>query len=120
MMWSMIPCSPATAFCSIVGQASIHTARPSGPSMMERSKVWELLDSTERLIHAHHAGEHLRLRLRHRILGLQLRPLGIEQREEIGNPFAIARTRDACGARALARLIVQFHQPLLLLAIAHQ
>src|SRR5437588_5317236 len=33
----MMPCSPETTFCSIVGQASRHTARLIGPSMMERS-----------------------------------------------------------------------------------
>src|SRR6185436_4954077 len=37
MMWSMMPCSPAMTFCSIVGHASVHTARAMGPSMSERS-----------------------------------------------------------------------------------
>src|SRR5437016_7336737 len=40
MTWSMIPCSPAMAFCSMVGQAIRQTARPSGPSTMERSNFW--------------------------------------------------------------------------------
>src|SRR5262249_60027125 len=35
----MIPCTPATAFCSMVGQAIRQTARPSGPSTIERSNV---------------------------------------------------------------------------------
>src|SRR6266540_7370135 len=38
MTWSMMPCSPAMMFCSIVGQASRQTAGPIGPSTMERSK----------------------------------------------------------------------------------
>src|SRR5438045_8930505 len=33
-----MPCSPPIRFCSIVGQASIHTARAIGPSTMERSR----------------------------------------------------------------------------------
>src|SRR5207245_539514 len=32
-----MPCSPPIRFCSIVGQASIQTARTIGPSTMERS-----------------------------------------------------------------------------------
>src|SRR2546421_1369876 len=32
-----MPCSPPIRFCSMVGQASIHTACASGPSTMERS-----------------------------------------------------------------------------------
>src|SRR6266516_5206859 len=32
-----MPWSPAMRFCSIVGQASIQTARASGPSTMDRS-----------------------------------------------------------------------------------
>src|SRR5436309_7104906 len=35
---STIPWSPPMRFCSIVGQASIQTARASGPSTMERSR----------------------------------------------------------------------------------
>src|SRR5215203_1010342 len=34
----MSPCSPPMMFVSIVGQASFHTAAPSGPSMIDRSK----------------------------------------------------------------------------------
>jgi hypothetical protein len=33
----MMPCSPAMMFCSIVGQASLNTAGPMGPSTIERS-----------------------------------------------------------------------------------
>src|SRR5437868_5426848 len=33
-----MPCSPPIRFWSMVGQASIHTARASGPSTMERSR----------------------------------------------------------------------------------
>src|SRR2546429_5813504 len=32
-----MPCSPPIRFCSMVGDASIHTAWASGPSTMERS-----------------------------------------------------------------------------------
>jgi hypothetical protein len=35
--WSTMPCRPPITLVSIVGQASFHTAGPSGPSMMERS-----------------------------------------------------------------------------------
>src|SRR5262245_50150442 len=35
----MTPCSPAIAFCSIVGHAIFQTAGPMGPSTSERSKV---------------------------------------------------------------------------------
>src|SRR5262252_200599 len=37
--WSMMPCSPAMTFCSIVGHASRHTARVRGPSTRDRSNV---------------------------------------------------------------------------------
>src|SRR6266542_1109712 len=37
-MTTMMLCSPAMMFCSIVGQASRQTAGPIGPSTMERSK----------------------------------------------------------------------------------
>src|SRR5262245_8632221 len=56
MTWSMIPCSPATAFCSMVGQAIRQTARPSGPSTIERSKVCSFSgngQSTNRDRHTH-------------------------------------------------------------------
>src|SRR5436305_15273951 len=33
----MMPCNPATTFCSIVGHARRHTAEPIGPSTMDRS-----------------------------------------------------------------------------------
>src|SRR5216110_1709487 len=36
----MIPCSPAIAFCSIVGHARRHTAGTIGPSTIERSNFW--------------------------------------------------------------------------------
>src|SRR5262245_34823392 len=39
----MTPCSPATTFCSIVGQASFHTAGLIGPSMRERSNGEDFL-----------------------------------------------------------------------------
>src|SRR5436190_3036495 len=39
MAWSMIPCSPAMTFCSIVGQAIFHTAAPIGPSIIVRSNL---------------------------------------------------------------------------------
>src|ERR1041385_4525703 len=35
--WSTIPWPPPMTLVSIVGQAILHTARPSGPSTMERS-----------------------------------------------------------------------------------
>jgi hypothetical protein len=35
--WSTIPCSPLMTLVTMVGHASIHTARGSGPSMMDRS-----------------------------------------------------------------------------------
>ena len=35
--WSMMPCNPPMTFCTIVGHASRHTARVSGPSTIERS-----------------------------------------------------------------------------------
>ena len=37
--WSMMPCRPATTFCSMVGHARRHTAGPRGPSTRERSNV---------------------------------------------------------------------------------
>jgi len=37
MAWSMMPCSPAMTFCSIVGHAIRQTAAPMGPSMIDRS-----------------------------------------------------------------------------------
>src|SRR5258705_3561693 len=45
MMWSMIPCSPAMMFWSIVGHASFQTAGTMGPSMSERSYLEALIVS---------------------------------------------------------------------------
>ena len=54
------------------------------------------------------------------ILGLQLRPFGIEQLEKIDNTFAIAQAGDIRGALALASLIVQFDEPCLLSMVIRQ
>src|ERR1041385_3617286 len=45
MMWSMMPCSPAITFCSIVGHASFHTAEAIGPSTSDRSYLEALMVS---------------------------------------------------------------------------
>ena len=54
------------------------------------------------------------------VLRLQLRALGVEQREKVSCTLAIAHARDRGGAAALARLLGQLHQALLLLAVADE
>src|SRR5258708_23247043 len=50
----------------------------------------------------------------YRIFGLQLGPLGIQQRKKINHSFAVAQTSDVGGTLALASLIVQFDESCLL------
>src|SRR6266849_4336169 len=81
---------------------------------------FSLRNPTQRFVDGNHTRKDLRLRLRHGLLGLQLRALGVEQRQEIGDALAIARASDRGSACALSRLIVELHEPLLLLAIIDQ
>src|SRR6266487_603978 len=55
----MIPWTPAMTFCSIVGQARIQTARPMGPSTIERSNCCAGL-STGPLLLRRRAADHPR------------------------------------------------------------
>src|SRR5438045_1025841 len=46
-----MPWSPPIRFCTIVGHASIHTARAIGPSTMERSRSLGILDKLSRQVY---------------------------------------------------------------------
>ncbi len=60
------------------------------------------------------------LAFRDGIFGLQLRALGIQQREKINYTFAIAQAGDVGGTLALASLIVQFDESCLLCMVIRQ
>src|SRR5690242_8919969 len=48
---TMLPCSPAMTFCSIVGHAIIQTAAPMGPSTMARLNLrWGLGGSATKVL----------------------------------------------------------------------
>jgi hypothetical protein len=64
-------------------ESRVHVAVPAGP----------LLQSSERSIQTDKRDEHVRLRLRGTALGLQLRSLGVEEREEVGDPLSVPGTR---------------------------
>src|SRR5690606_3190785 len=76
--------------------------------------------AAERLVDGDHAREHGGFGLRNRVVRLELGALGVEQREEIHGPFAVADPGDRRGTRALACRLGEPDQSLLLLAIGRQ
>ena len=76
--------------------------------------------SAERFVDRDDTGEDTRLGVCDRVLGLELGALRVEQGEEVDNPFAISHAGDRGGAGALARLVGQLHEALLLLAIVDE
>src|SRR5690606_39066757 len=71
----------------------------------------------ERLVDGGHPREGFGLCGGDRVFGLQLCTLGVEQAQEVADALAIAEARDVCRASALARLLAQVDESLLVLGV---
>src|ERR1700733_11281164 len=118
-----ISCSSGMAFiraCLSRRVAESQHETPSGATPQEdgstRGSV-PLRHPPNRPVQPHERREHVRLRLRGAVLGLELRAFGVEEGEEVGDSFAVADAGEACGSRALADLIGELDEALLLLAV---
>src|SRR5262245_43364428 len=76
--------------------------------------------AAEGLVERDDTGEHTSLGLCHRVLCLKLGTFGIKQSEKVDYSFAIAHASDRCGAGALARLLGELDQALLLLVVVDE
>ncbi len=77
-------------------------------------------DPPKRLVDRHHRRVDPRLGLRDGVLRLELGALGVEQRQEVGDAFAVAGARDPGRASALAGLVGELDQTRLLRPIADE
>src|SRR5690242_4772518 len=79
-----------------------------------------LRDTPDRTVEADHRGEHVGLGQGGTVFGLELGPLGVEQRQEVGDALAVADAGDRRGAGALADLVGQGDEALLLLPVGDE
>src|SRR5713101_1527010 len=88
--------------------------------MERRTRLDSARYSAERLIKGDYRHVDIFLAFGDSIFGLQLGPLGIQQREKINYSFAIAQAGNVGGTLALASLIVQFDESCLLCMVTRQ
>src|SRR6202158_5025929 len=87
---------------------------------MSEQQVGLSRHSAERLVKSDYRHIDIFFALRNRVLGLQLRPLGIEQRKKIDYTFAIAQASDIRGALTSASLIIELNESRLLCVVIRQ